>query len=63
MTESQIASFDDWMHESVKHIEWVANDLLPKPGREPRRLIGAMRYAVWVAASVFVPCFAMPRVL
>ncbi len=46
MTESQIASFDDWMHESVKHIEWVANDLLPKPGREPRRLIGAMRYAV-----------------
>ena len=46
MTESQIASFDDWMHESVKHIEWVANDLLPKTGREPRRLIGAMRYAV-----------------
>lgn len=46
MTVSENVSFEDWMHESVKHVEWLAGRMLPQAGREPKRLIGAMRYAV-----------------
>lgn len=39
-------TFEDWTRETLAHFEWFAADTLPKPGREPKRLIGAMRYAV-----------------
>ena len=44
-TETPVMSFGDWQHERVQHVEWVAGEVLPKPGREPKRLTGALRYA------------------
>ena len=46
MTEASENDFKVWMTETARHFEWYADSTLPKPGREPRRLIGAMRYAV-----------------
>ena len=46
MTEAAEDGFKAWMAESVKHFEWYAESTMPKPGREPKRLIGAMRYAL-----------------
>lgn len=39
-------SFEVWMHERQRHFEWFAERTMPTPGREPKRLTGAMRYAV-----------------
>ncbi|EJW91419.1 geranyltranstransferase, partial [gut metagenome] len=41
----QQADFADWRRDRVTHLEWAAGESLPQPGREPKRLIGAMRYA------------------
>ena len=38
--------FSVWAHERARHFEWLAEKGLPQPGRDPKRLIGAMRYAV-----------------
>lgn len=38
--------FDIWCAERAKHFEWLAEKMLPTPGREPKRLIGSMRYSV-----------------
>ena len=46
MTESDIPSFELWSRERAKHFEWYADAEMPKTGREPKKLIGAMRYAV-----------------
>ena len=43
MTEASENDFKVWMTETARHFEWYADSTLPKPGREPRRLIGAMR--------------------
>ncbi len=44
-TEMPVMNFGDWQRDRVTHIDWVAGEFLPKPGREPKRLTGAMRYA------------------
>lgn len=46
MTEASESGFKAWMSETVRHFEWYAQSAMPAPGREPKRLIGAMRYAV-----------------
>lgn len=38
--------FKSWSRERARHFEWFAEATLPKPGSEPRQLIGAMRYSV-----------------
>ncbi len=38
--------FSVWAYERARHFEWLAEKGLPQPGRDPKRLIGAMRYAV-----------------
>lgn len=46
MTTSNNMPFDAWAHERQRHFEWFAERTMPQPGREPKRLTGAMRYAV-----------------
>ena len=46
MTEAELPTFDLWAKERAKHFEWYADSEMPKTGREPKMLIGAMRYAV-----------------
>lgn len=43
---SEAIEFSAWAHERARHFEWLAETMLPKPGQEPKRLVGAMRYAV-----------------
>ena len=45
MTEAELTTFDLWAKERAKHFEWYADSEMPKTGREPKMLIGAMRYA------------------
>lgn len=47
MTQSQTPSaFATWQRERQRHFEWFAQSQSPVPGREPKRLAGAMRYAL-----------------
>lgn len=41
-----VEDFKAWSRERARHFEWFAESTLPKPGMEPRQLIGAMRYSV-----------------
>lgn len=45
MTETA-QNFKTWSSEKVSHFEWLAQEKMPTPGLEPKKLIGAMRYAV-----------------
>lgn len=40
--------FEAWSRERARHFEWVADRLMPRTGMAagPKRLVGAMRYAV-----------------
>lgn len=38
--------FDTWCTDRARHFEWLAEKMLPTPGREPKKLIGSMRYSV-----------------
>ena len=47
MTQTSASSaFATWQRERQRHFEWFAQSLSPVPGREPKRLAGAMRYAL-----------------
>lgn len=47
MTQNPKSSaFATWQRERQRHFEWFAQSLSPVPGREPKRLTGAMRYAL-----------------
>ena len=61
---NQQANFADWQRDRVTHIEWVAGEILPKPGREPKRLTGAMRYATLSGGKRIraLLCYAAGRV-
>lgn len=39
-------NFQAWSHDRARHFEWAAESMMPRPGAGPKRLIGAMRYAV-----------------
>lgn len=47
-TISTNEDFQTWMGERARHFEWVAGNLMPRASmaNAPKRLIGAMRYAV-----------------
>lgn len=46
MNTNTDTDFGAWSHERTRHFEWLAQTLLPRPGVEPKRLTGAMRYSV-----------------
>ena len=41
-----LLSFESWSAQSIAHFEWFAEHQLPRTGMDPKKLIGAMRYAV-----------------
>lgn len=44
--EERATGFEAWSHDLARHFEWAAESMMPRPGAGPKRLIGAMRYAV-----------------
>ncbi len=44
--EKRATGFEAWSHDRARHFEWAAESMMPRPGAGPKRLIGAMRYAV-----------------
>ena len=45
-SEEHCGGFEEWARERARHFEWYAETSMPPAGREPKRLVGSMRYAV-----------------
>ncbi|EHY30324.1 polyprenyl synthetase family protein [Sutterella parvirubra] len=62
--ETPTVDFETWAHERARHFEWFAESTMPQPGREPKRLTGAMRYAVLGGGKRIRPllCYAAGQV-